>query len=277
MSADASQRTDHADEHVDIDELADFAESLVPPERAAAISQHLTDCAQCRSDVDALGEVHRLLADAPTESMPDEVFARLQDAVSAEQQRREADHSRHRLDDHPGSPPTIGTGRPPYVDDSGRPSIQGGGRFPKPNIAEHFTDTKHRRGGVRARFATGAVAAALVASIAGFGGYVLSAASGTDEPSTEHPIVAENQHVLASSAASAAAGGDLDPHRFTKAWLCARKVTDGSITGIRATVLDNQPGYLVFLGSGSTNRAVFVYGCDTGTPTAGPTIKLPQK
>lgn len=278
MSTEANQRPGQADGHIDIDELADFTESLVPPERAAAISEHLAGCGRCRSDVEALADVHQLLADAPAESMPDEVFARLQDAVAAEQNQREASRSEHRLDDHLGpTAPTIGTGRPPYVDESGRPSVQGGGRFPKPNIAEHFTDTKHRRGGLRARFATGAVAAALLAATAGFGGYVLSATSGTDEPSADRPIVAGDQHALASSAASAAAGGDLESHRFTKAWLCARKVTDGSITGIRPTVLNAQHGYLVFLDSGSSARAVFVYGCDTGTPTAGPTIKLPRK
>lgn len=272
MSTDASQRPDRADEHIDVEELADFTESLASPERAAAISEHLAGCAECRSSVDALAEVHRLLAEAPTESMPDDVFARLQVAVAAEQEHREA--SEQRLDDHLGpAAPTIGTGRPPYVDESGRPSVQGGGRFPKPNIAEHFTDTKHPRRGLRAKFATGAVAAALLASTAGFGGYVLSAASGTDEP-TDHPIIARNQQSLASAAASAAARGDLEAHRFTKAWLCARKVTDGSITGIRPTVLNDQRGYLVFVDSDSGSRAIFVHGCDTGRPTAGPAVKL---
>lgn len=272
MSTGASQRSDRADEHIDIEELADFTESLAPPERAAAISQHLAGCADCRSSVDALAKVHRLLAEAPTESMPDDVFARLQVAVAAEQEHRDA--SGRRLDDDLGhAAPRIGTGRPPYVDGSGRPSIQGGGRFPKPNIAEHFTDTKHTRRGLRAKFATGALAAALLASTAGFGGYVLSAASGTDEP-TDHPIIAQNQQSLASAAASAAAHDDLEAHRFTRAWLCARKVTDGSITGIRRTVLNDQSGYLVFLKSGSGTKAIFVHGCDAGHPTAGPAVKL---
>jgi hypothetical protein len=49
-------------------------------------------------------------------------------------------------------------------------------------------------------------------------------------------------------------------------------VTDGKITGIRSAVLRGEPGYLVFLESDSNKHAVFITGCDSGDPTAGPTV-----
>ncbi|MBO0811839.1 MAG: hypothetical protein J2P23_07305 [Microlunatus sp.] len=271
MSTDSTHR---AGGHIDIDELADFAEGLLPADRAGEISAHLDGCEPCRSDIDALAEVRQALADAPTASMPDDVFARLQDTLAAEQQLRQ-EQSQRRVGDHAGpAAPIIGTGRPPFVDNQGHPSVRGGGRFPKPHIAEHFTDTKHPRRGIRAKFTGGAVAATLLAATAGFGGYLLSATTGANEPPTDQPIVARNANSLASSASSAAAG-NLDAYRFSKTWRCVRKVTDGTITGIRSTVLNGQHGYLVFLNSSS--HAVFVYGCDTGTPTAGPTVRVHKK
>jgi anti-sigma factor RsiW len=258
--------------HIDIDELSDHAEGLLPPDRAVEIVEHLSGCEECRSLAEELSQVTDLLAATPTPSMPDAVFAGLQETIAAEQRHRESARSRR-----PGTgAPVVGTGRPPYVDDAGHPSLKGGGRFPKPHIAEHFTETKPSRRGLRAKFAGGAVAATLLASTAGFGGYVLSASTGADEPPTNRPIVATDPHSLASSAASAAAN-DLDAYRFSKAWRCARKVTDGRISGIRSAVVEGQPGYLVFLESGASRHAVFVHGCDTDTPTAGPTVALPEK
>lgn len=277
MSTDAGRRPGadgRLDDHIDIDELADDAEGLLAPERTAEIAAHLAGCRQCRSDAAALAQVSDLLAGAPDAAMPADVFARLQDTIAGEQQLREAADAHRRSGNRLGpAAPIIGTGRPPYVDEGGHPSTQGGGRFPKPHIAEHFTETTHRRRGVRARFAAGAAGAALLASTAGFGGYVLSATAGANEPPTEQPIVAANTQSLASSAARAASG-DLDAYRFSRTWRCARKATDGSITGIRSTVLGGQHGYLVFLKTGSGRRAVFVTGCDTGIPSAGPTVQV---
>ena len=277
MSTDAGRRPDadgRVDDHIDIDELADDAEGLLTPERTAEIAAHLDGCQLCRSSAAALAEVQDLLTTAPAVAMPDDVFARLQDTIAGEQHLRERANAGRQAGDHLGpAAPIIGTGRPPYVDEGGHPSTRGGGRFPKPHIAEHFTETKHRRRGLRAKFAAGAAGAALLASTAGFGGYVLSASAGANEPPTDQPIVAPDAQSLASSAARAASG-DLDAYRFSRAWQCARKATDGSITGIRSTVLGGQHGYLVFLKTDTGNHAVFVTGCDTGIPTAGPTVKV---
>lgn len=275
MSADAGSRSRTGDEvgdHIDIDELADDAEGLLTPERTAEVAAHLAGCAECRATAAALSDVTDLLAATPAGSMPDDVFARLQATLAGEQELRE--RSERRAGDHSGPvAPLIGTGRPPYVDASGHPSTKGGGRFPKPHIAEHFTETQHRRRGLRAKFAAAAAGTALLATTAGFGGYLLSATAGANEPPTDQPIVAANVQSLASSAA-VAASGDLDAYRFSKTWWCARKVTDGTITGIRATVLDGQQGYLVFLNTDSGNHAAFITGCDTAAPTAGPTVRL---
>lgn len=277
MSTDAGRRRDaeeRLDDHIGIDELADDAEGLLAPQRTAEIAAHLEGCQLCRSNAAALIEVQGQLTSAPAVAMPDDVFARLQDTIAGEQQQREADNARRQADDHLGpTAPIIGTGRPPYVDEGGHPSIRGGGRFPKPHIAEHFTETTHRRRGLRAKFAAGAAGAALLASTAGFGSYVLSASAGANEPPTDQPIVAADPQSLASSAARAASG-DLNAYRFSRAWQCARKATDGSITGIRSTVLGGQHGYLVFLRTDAGSHAVFVTGCDTGIPTAGPTVKV---
>lgn len=268
---DAGERLDnHAGGHIDIDELADDAEGLLSPERTAAVAAHLAGCERCRSNAAALAEVSDLMATAPAVSMPDALYARLQDTIAAEQRLRQSQHATGRFGP---STPLIGTGHQPYVDQSGQPSAKGGGRFPKPHIAEHFTETAHRRRGLRAKFAVGALGAALVASTAGFGGYVLSAAAGANEPPIDQPIVVANAESLASSASSAAAE-DLNAYRFSRTWRCARRVTDGTITGIRSTVLDGQHGFLVFLDTGSGKHAVFVTGCETGTPTAGPTVRI---
>jgi hypothetical protein len=51
-------------------------------------------------------------------------------------------------------------------------------------------------------------------------------------------------------------------------------VTDGRITGIRSSVLDGEPGYLVFVHKDDVVRAVFVSGCDTDDPQAGPSATV---
>src|SRR5690606_251245 len=84
-----TQDANRLGEHIDIDELADAAEGLVSGDRAAEIAQHLAGCPDCTANADALNEVHRLLADAPVEVMPDDVFARLQGTLAEEQRQRE--------------------------------------------------------------------------------------------------------------------------------------------------------------------------------------------
>lgn len=245
------------DGHIGIDELADSAEGLLSEGRDADIAAHLARCQQCQQDADALAGVHDLLRQEPAETMPDDVFARLQHTVSAEQQRRAGAPTR------PDSRSGSGDGGSPIA----------GARFNKQHLAEHFTDTFAGRRGVRARFAGGAVAATLLAGAVGFGGYVASASAGTDEPPADRPIIVDDS-ALKSSATRAVRQGDLDAHHFSRAWRCAKQVTDGDISGIRASVVDGKAGYLVFLPDTDTTTVVFVTGCDSDTPAAASTVRI---
>ena len=70
--------------------------------------------------------------------------------------------------------------------------------------------------------------------------------------------------------------GDLDPHRFSRAWQCARQVTDGRITGLAETTVNDGPALLVYHRPGGEPVVTVFTGCVTGTPKAGPTAPLPR-
>ncbi|SDS73389.1 anti-sigma factor family protein [Microlunatus soli] len=292
--------------HIDIEELSDAAEGLVAPERRIDIDAHLAWCVDCRETATALTEVRDLLAAEPAVPMPDAVYSRLQAGLEAEQRSRDSERSGPRTLSGPGAPSTpdpYGSG-PSYQDGKFRPGKyrahhpgaepqelgaddQEGERTSghatpavgpvqrpaKPRLADRFNQTLTPRSGLRAKLAGGAAGAALLATAVGFGGYLTSSSIGAAEPSTDRPImVAEGS--LHASAAAAEEQGDLDPHRFTRAWNCARDVTDGRITGITSMVLDQRSGYLVILRDRGETRAVFVSGCDTDSPSAGPHVDL---
>lgn len=290
--------------HLDIDELADAGEGLVAPDRRHHIDAHLARCDSCRATADALTEVHDLLAAEPSVPMPDAVFSRLQAGLEAEQRNQEAQNSRSADTlsgpGRPAAPDPYGTG-PTYDDGKFQPGKyraqrsaaepqelaaddQEGERRAapprtggpaKPQLAERFNHTVDKPAGLRAKFAGGAVGAALLASAVGFGGYLVSSSAGAAEPPTEQPVMVQQGALQASAAA--VAEGNLDPYRFTRAWNCARQVTDGRITGIRSMVLDQRSGYLVIIGDDADTRAVFVTGCDTDTPAAGPRVDVGQR
>jgi hypothetical protein len=62
---------------------------------------------------------------------------------------------------------------------------------------------------------------------------------------------------------------DLTPHRFSRAWQCAREVTDGRITGIASTTVDGVPALLVYLRKDDATQVVIVTGCGREAPSAG--------
>lgn len=87
--------TDH-DAHPDVIEIADFAEDLLPAERAAQVRTHVGSCPQCAEVLASLQEIGTLLGDLPAaEPMPADVATRIDAALAAEA-------------DHPAE-----TGRPP--------------------------------------------------------------------------------------------------------------------------------------------------------------------
>jgi hypothetical protein len=147
-----------------------------------------------------------------------------------------------------------------------RPS--GGARPPRPTLGSFGADLPSFR---RSRFLIPALAAVVIAALVGFGGYVLSARAGLNDP----PVVAAvNTTKLGPDAGALEKRLDLSPHRFTRAWQCAREVTSGRITGIAATTVDGAPALLVYIRSHGTTQVTLVMGCNDAEPSAGPSAVL---
>lgn len=229
-------------DHPSVDELADAAEGLLPAERAAVVDAHVARCEACRAHTAALLEVRELLAHEPLPPVPAGVAQRLAAVVTAEQARRTA--------------PLRVVGGSGWADGTG-------GVRARPTLGTFGADLPRHR---RRRWIAPALAAAVVALVVGFGGYVLSARAGLNEP----PVVAAvNSAELGPDAKAVENGLDLSPHRFTRAWQCARAVTSGRITGIAATTVDGVPALLVYIRSDGRTQVTLVTGCGT-EPSAGP-------
>jgi anti-sigma factor RsiW len=222
-------------QHLSIDELADAAEGLLDPERAAFAESHIAGCTECRAQSEALHEITGMLRTEPPLPMPEAVAQRLNDVVAAESARRtDVWKPRRTLD-------TFGE------------------------------DLKKSS---KSRWALPALAAVAVAGVVGFGAYLISASAGLNEP----PVVAavhSSDLGLEARALEQAAGG-LSPHRFSQAWGCARKVTDGRITGLAASRVDGTPALLVYTKSDGSTLVTVVTGCASDTPAAGPSAVLPR-
>lgn len=112
------------------------------------------------------------------------------------------------------------------------------------------------------------LAAAGLAGLAGFGGYLLSARAGLNEPPAA--AVAVDSADLRAQAHALAGAVDLDPHRFSRAWWCARDVTDGRITGLASATVDGRPALLVYTRTGGETVVTVVLGGSTGAPSRAP-------
>ena len=222
-------------QHLSIDELADAAEGLLDPARAAFAESHLTRCSDCQSQSEALRDVTAALRAEPAPPMPKDVAHRLNEVIAAESERRRTAVWKPR--------PTLGS----FGEDLEKPS--------------------------KSRWALPALAAAAFAAVVGFGAYLLSANAGLNEP----PIVAavNSSELGVEARALEQAAGGLSPHRFSQAWDCARKVTDGRITGLVAGTVDGMPALLVYTKSDGSSQVTVVTGCSAGMPAAGPSAELP--
>jgi anti-sigma factor RsiW len=219
-------------QHLSIDELADAAEGLLDPERAAFAESHIAGCTECRAQSEALHEITGMLRTEPPLPMPEAVAHRLNNVVAAESAMRT---------------------------DVGKP---------KRTLGTFGEDLKKSS---KSRWALPALAAA---AVVGFGAYLISSSAGLNEP----PVVAavhSSDLGLEARALEQAAGG-LSPHRFSQAWGCARKVTDGRITGLAASRVDGMPALLVYTKSDGSTLVTVVSGCATDTPSAGPSAVLPR-
>jgi hypothetical protein len=89
-------------------------------------------------------------------------------------------------------------------------------------------------------------------------------------------VTAVNSTQLGKQASALQQAADIDPHRFSRAWQCARQVTDGRIVGLANSRVDGQPALLVYLRSGQSTQVVVVTGCASAAPSAGPSALLPR-
>ena len=215
-------------DHPTLEELAEAAESLLVPERAAWIEAHLPDCPDCRHRAAELDAVQAKLAAAPAPVMPAGIANRLDRVLAAEGSRR--------------SQP----------------------RIPRVTLGNFGVDRPRR---ATRRWLVPALAAAGAAAIVGFGAYVASASAGLNEP----PVVAAvSTRDLGVQAAALEQASGLDPHRFSRAWQCARQVTEGRIVGLAVSNVDGTPALLVYTRSSGSTQVTVVTGCAVAAPSAGP-------
>ena len=72
--------------HLDLDTVADLDADLLAQDEAAAARAHLADCTQCSQELARLRTTRALLSTMPTESMPQDVTARVETALRHEQE-----------------------------------------------------------------------------------------------------------------------------------------------------------------------------------------------
>ena len=98
------------------------------------------------------------------------------------------------------------------------------------------------------------LAAAVAAAVVGFGGYVLSASAGLNEPSALSPTQV-HPAALAYQARTLAENRDLDPHLFSAAWRCARRSPPAGSPGSPRSTWPATENYLVYTRSGGRTYA----------------------
>ena len=239
--------------HPLLTELAEFDEGLLEAKRSAELAAHVTGCRKCAAAVAELREVTRRLASVPAPSMPAAVAARLDAVLAGEVNRRER--------------------RPPLrvASGGGSDDASGHGDWTRPTLGRFGEDLPRRS---RLRRALPMLAAAVVAAVVGFGAYVVSASAGLNEP----PVVAAvSSQSLGQQAAALRRNTDLDPHRFSRAWLCAREVTSGRIVGLAHSTVDGVPALLVYTRSGEATTVTVVTDCESGRPRVGQTAEVPRR
>jgi hypothetical protein len=229
--------------HPLLTDLAEWDEGLLDQTEATRLAAHVAGCPQCAGAVEDLREVTRRLADVPAPPMPASVAARLDSVLAGEVDRRE-------------QRPTLRLAAAAVDEDA---SAHVG--WTRPTLGRFDEDQPRRRLGRRL---LPALAAAAAAAVVGFGAYVVSASAGLNEP----PVVAAvSSRSLGPQAGALERSTDLDPHRFSRAWQCARQATNGRIVALANSTVDGTPALLVYIRSGVTTRVTVVTGCATGRPT----------
>ena len=233
--------------HLTVDELADAAAGLVDDARAAEITEHLAGCRQCAAGQAELEQVSVRLAAEPAPPMPAVVADRLSAVIRSEQARRESGRAgvdeHHRYELAHRSKPSLGT----------------------------IGDDLVKRS--RTRLLGRALVACVASAAIGFAGYAAGARAGLGEPQAIRSPLTSSQ--LAPQAEDLRSKTDLDSHWLSRAWSCARKVTDGRITDIARVTVDGTPALLVSTRSGGKSWVTAGTGCPD-EPKAGTTTELPR-
>ncbi len=233
-------------------DLAEWDEGLLDARRSADLDAHLAGCRTCADALVDVRAVSRRLATVPAPPMPAGVAARLEGVLAGEVDRRE---QRQQLQVVAGG----GDDGPAQVG------------WTRPTLGRFGADLPGRS---RRRVVVSALAAAVLAAVVGFGAYVVSASAGLNEP----PVVAAvSQQSLGPQAGALAQKQDLDPHRFSRAWQCARAATSGRIVALASSTVDGVPALLVYTRSGATTLVTVVTGCESGRPGAGPSAPVSRR
>ena len=233
--------------HPSLTELAEAAEGLLDNARSAEVQAHVAGCASCRRSAAELQAVSATLASAPAPAMPADVAARLDRVLAGETELRSLRPAR---DEEPHPEPAR-SGSPATVADL----------------------SVYRRRHSARRVVLPALAAAVAAAVVGFGAYVASATAGLNEP----PVVAAVSSANLGAQAGAVQRNGLEPHLFSRAWRCARQVTDGRIVGLASSTVDGTPALLVYTRSGATTEVTVVTGCAIARPSAGPSALVSRR
>lgn len=238
-------------------DLAEWDEGLLDARRSAALGAHVAACAQCADALAGIRAVSSRLATVPGPPMPAAVAARLDAVLAGEVDRRELRRAQRQ--------------RLKVAAADGADDVSGHVGWTRPTLGDFGADLPRRSW---RRIVVPALAAALVAAVVGFGTYVVSASAGLNEP----PVVAAvNSKSLALQAAALERSTDLDPHRFSRAWQCARQATNGRIVALASSTVDGTPALLVFTRSGAMTMVTVVTGCDSGRPDAGPSAPVTRR
>ncbi len=248
-------------DHPSRDTLADAAEGLLEPAETTVVDAHVVGCADCRAELAAFVEVSTVLGAAPAPAMPADVVARLSDVVAQEQAAYEASPVLHAV---PGSGPDAPpVPRHPY----------GTRRRLHPSLGHRFGEDLRRVSPGR-RWALPVLAAAAAALVLGFVAYVASATLGLNEPPAVSISTAPGE--LAGQADQLRTRTDLDPHRFSQAWWCAHRATDGAghIVGLATTRAGDEPAVLAYVRTSDGLGVRVVTGCDGNRPAATPWVRI---
>lgn len=244
--------------HPPLADLAEWDEGLLDARRSAELAGHLAGCRHCADGLADVRAVSQRLATVPAPPMPAGIAARLDGVLAGEVDRREQrQEQRQRLK--------------VLAADGGGEDVAGHVGWTRPSLG-HFGDDLSGRS--RRRVLAPLLAAAVVAAVVGFGAYVVSASVGLNEP----PVVAAvSRASLGPQAGALAQKQDLDPHRFSRAWQCARAATSGRIVALASSNVDGVPALLVYTRSGATTLVTVVTGCESPRPSAGPSALVSRR